>query len=302
MLIKKLIKRLIRFIAITKLSKYILNALPNNQVNVLISPRTKPNKVFNFFFAMIARYNKLEYPVYRNTKFVFVNEFNMNLDVSEFTQCLYFLNSLDLEFISEIRFGGSVFLDIGANVGIFSLIASQTFDEVVAFEPSPKTYEILKSNIELNSYKNITLHNIGLSNQKTTMKLYLNPLNNGGATLNKNVLKGTTELKKESWDSIDVKVDILDKISELQNKKIDFIKIDVEGYELSVLEGAVNLIKTNMPLIYAEISKDYEKVLDILAILPDSYRALSLIDRKYIDDNSITNIPNDVLFVPKSYK
>jgi FkbM family methyltransferase len=306
-MIKRIIRQVIKNVASTKLSKYILRLLPNNQINVLIFPEKKPNKAFVYLFLMLARYNKLNNSIYRDTKFIFIHEFSMNLDIKEYTQCSYYLNFLDFEFISEIKLGGGVFLDIGANVGIFSLIASQAFDEVIAFEPHPETYKTLTNNIESNLYKNITTHNIGLSNQDATMELYVNPLNNGGASLNKFNQKITQEGVDYNWDKVDVKVRTLDDISLefksiLKNKRIDLIKIDVEGHELLVLKGALNVITTYMPVIYAEVAKDYSKVMDILTILPESYFAYSLINKTYIDKNSITNIPNDILFVPNHDK
>jgi len=258
-----------------------------------------PSKVFVYFFLMLARYNKLNNSIYRNTKFIFIHDFRMNLDVSEYTQCSYYLNSLDIDFISEIKLGGGVFLDIGANVGIFSLIASQTFDEVFSFEPNPETYKILENNIKINLNKNITAYNIGLSNQNSTMELYVNPLNNGGASLNKFNQKITQEGVGYDWDKVDVQVGILDDIFILKNKRIDLIKIDVEGHELLVLKGALNLISTYTPIIYAEVAKDYSKVMDIL---PKSYFAYSLIDKEYINKDLVVNIPNDILFLPNHDK
>ena len=218
---------------------------------------------------------------------------------NEFTQCGYYFGAPDKELIQLIRLGGGAYLDIGANVGMFTLIASQTFDKVLSFEPNPDTFRMLESNINLNKIGNITAYNIGLSDQNSIMKLYHNPLNNGGASLNKFSSKINKEGDGFTWNETEAEVKTLDSIIVEDIKSVDLIKIDVEGHELPALKGALGVVKTYKPLIFAEVSGDYAKVMDILSILPGSFCAYSMIDKKVISQEYVGVIPNDVLFFPQ---
>lgn len=134
-----------------------------------------------------------------------------------------------------------VALDIGANIGNHSLYFSSYFVSVIAFEPHPLIYEILRINSMIVS--NIITSNIGLGEKKECLELNENLNNMGSASI------------KHSWtvETRKVKVDIdrLDDIN-LEAQKISFMKIDVEGLEASVIRGALKTIRRHQPLILLE--------------------------------------------------
>lgn len=116
---------------------------------------------------------------------------------------------------------GDTFIDIGANNGYFSLMASLLVGqkgEVYSFEPTPSTFKRLETNVRINGFKNIKTFKLALGEKTGLLKLNISKKEDGQNSLinitNKN-------------GSVPVKVVKLDKI--LRKKKVDLIKIDVEG-------------------------------------------------------------------------
>ena len=137
-------------------------------------------------------------------------------------------------------------LDIGANIGNHSIFFSKYFKKVFAFEPNPKTYDLLLINSKLISQKKIVPYNFGLSNNNGNLSLKSNPSNIGASRI---ISLPTNQLKNNITN---IKVKIADEIKSIQTEKISFIKIDVEGHEINALKGAENIIKSNKPIIVFE--------------------------------------------------
>jgi FkbM family methyltransferase len=152
---------------------------------------------------------------------------------------------------------GGVIIDVGANIGLYSIIGSKrvgSTGKVFAFEPSKANFNLFLKNIELNQIKNIIPINKGLGD-KIADKLILsqNPETGDGE---KYILKDENLIKNE-FNSLDsdqvneiISLDTLDNF-QLNNDitKVDFLKIDVEGYEYYVLKGAEKLLKNNPEII-----------------------------------------------------
>lgn len=141
---------------------------------------------------------------------------------------------------------GGVFIDVGANKGDFSLAAAKIAGDkgtVFSFEPEPENCGWIEKSVRLNGYKNIFLHQVALGNENGSAPFYLGK-KSGWHTL-------LTNQERRSKKVIDVRVRTLDSLlKEISfNKKIDMIKIDVEGSEMMVLRGAEETLKANKDIV-----------------------------------------------------
>lgn len=168
---------------------------------------------------------------------------------SRLCRLIYFgFEENELNFMKKYLRNGDVFIDIGSNIGLYSLIASSFIGKegsIYAIEPTPETFSRLKKNIALNNFKNINTLNFGLSNSENVVDF--NTSNDGYDAWNS--LAKLDQLKKGAKIKINVKTldSVLDKNS---ITKVDLVKLDVEGWEKYVLEGASNLLNHADPPVF----------------------------------------------------
>lgn len=141
----------------------------------------------------------------------------------------------------------SIVLDIGANIGLHALSFSAMAKGglVIACEPQPKTFRTLEKNIFQNSVKNIIPLNLAIARSSEVAEFYIMS-DDAYSSLIDTGRKELTEKVKVLCTTVD---GILSKI------KVDFVKIDVEGLELSVLQSMSGLIALHHPVIFCEIYK-----------------------------------------------
>ena len=158
---------------------------------------------------------------------------------------------------------GIVF-DVGANVGLITLPLSKVSKRVYAFEPDESIFNKLQYNVELNSeIKNIIRFQLALTNNSSEnkVKFYTRRCRDQHCRVN----LGLSSLKKMPRDSISttsVSCSTIDIFMKDENiPYLDFIKIDVEGSEYDVLEGAVKTIESFKPIILYECSNSIRKML-----------------------------------------
>jgi len=160
----------------------------------------------------------------------------------------------ETEYLAKILNNGDVFVDIGANIGLFSLIASKIVGDegkVLCFEPAPLTFSRLKENISLNNFKNVDIRNIGLSDSKGELTFYVS--NNGHDAWNS--FAPSQDNKLES--SIQVPVSTLDiELKDIDKAKIKLVKIDVEGWEKFVLVGGKDFLVNYNPIVMVEFTEE----------------------------------------------
>lgn len=148
-----------------------------------------------------------------------------------------------------------VILDIGANIGNHSLYWSKkrNVSRIYSFEPIRDTFAILKKNIELNDLiGTVRPMNIGLSDEKTMGKIKVFRYSDVGGTSIKKDISGSIQL--ECLDNIEIK-----------ENRVDFVKIDVEGHELNLLNGAKQTLQKHKPYIFIEsFPANYKEVNKIL--------------------------------------
>ena len=136
-----------------------------------------------------------------------------------------------LEFVSDY----GVAVDIGANVGLWSRDLAIKFARVIAIEPVVEFQECLRRNVPM---ENIEIWPIALGTEDTTIDMIITEGNTGHSHINKDsVGSGKVEMKR--LDSLDF-------------DRIDYMKIDCEGYEMQILKGGENTLRTHQPIIVVE--------------------------------------------------
>ena len=135
-------------------------------------------------------------------------------------------------------------LDIGANIGNHSLFFSDYFSKCICFEPNPRTYSVLEINSRLAD--NVYPINMGLSDKRSTARLYTNFKNVGASSL-------SDKWNKEVDNHCDIQLDKLDDILDI-NEIIGIMKLDVEGHEWYTLKGANKQLRTTGQLLSLSIT------------------------------------------------
>lgn len=145
-------------------------------------------------------------------------------------------------------------LDIGANIGCISQALAVNGFKVVAFEPQTEVYKVLCQNFSGES------HNVALGDDEcwaTMPKVYYSDKGNFG---------GLSVGGKSIYGTYKIPVRVLDRYT--FDERVGFIKIDVEGYELKVLQGAVKLITKDKPILYIEDDR-IEKSVELRKFIRD---------------------------------
>ena len=145
---------------------------------------------------------------------------------------------------------GYTVVDIGANIGYFTLLAARLVGEdgkVYAFEPEPRNYDIVLKNIALNGYENVVPVQKAVSNVGGTVRLYLSSKDIGAHTIRQHHDKEQFD-EKESGEFVEVESVTLDVFFENKKHSLDVIKMDCEGSEMAVLLGMDRIIRDNKNL------------------------------------------------------
>ena len=152
--------------------------------------------------------------------------------------------------------GANIF-DIGANAGWYSILFAKKDETATihAFEPIPRTFDLLNENIALNHTKNINSYHLGLSDKEGELELFYFPEGSGNASL-------INVSENELAESILCPISTLDHFLQEAQENLDFIKCDVEGAELLVFQGGYKSIQEHKPIIFAEMLRKWSAKYD----------------------------------------
>ena len=156
-------------------------------------------------------------------------------------------------------------IDIGANIGIFARPSAQLFERVICFEPVFKNFEVLQKNLE--NYNNVELHNLGLGDKDQIVTFELQTLK-CGHTKQVEEFVPNPEFEKHTGE--------LTTLDRFDFQSVDWIKIDVEGFENAVLEGSRDTIQRNRPWLLLEDNGQQEQHRQWLNDLCGPYTASSV--------------------------
>jgi FkbM family methyltransferase len=152
------------------------------------------------------------------------------------------------ELVSKTVQSGFTVIDIGAHIGYYTLLFSRLVGptgRVVAFEPVPRNFEFLNENLRLNSCTNVEPVNRAVLDRREQIRIEIpknDPLPVGVSFASPNT-KGDVIVEAVSLDDYVLK----------RTKRVDFLKVDAEGAEDKVLDGARTLIERDHPLIMMEV-------------------------------------------------
>ena len=221
----------------------------------------------------------------------------------------YFKTNFRNEKIKEVQLlekfipTGGVIFDIGAEFGQYTKAFAKIHNNsctIYSFEPFDYSRDILKKVVK--KFKNVKIFSNALLDKNTETKIYI-PIKNSGkfgpglvSVINQSHKNYVTQIiKTETLDSFVTKQNI---------KKIDFIKIDIEGAELLVFQGGNKSISYFRPIIQCEINEKFMKKANLN--VDDIFEFFFKINYAcfIIKNNQFTNIikyilPTDYLFVPK---
>ena len=144
-------------------------------------------------------------------------------------------------------------IDIGSNIGYYAILESSKIGDnglVWSIEPSPQNFETLSKNVILNQRKNIKCYNIAIGDENGKIDFLISEKSNWSKIKNK-----IDHI--ENGDKI-IQVDImtLDSFSEKNEiKKVDLLRMDVEGYERNIIEGSMNFLEKFKPILMIEVHK-----------------------------------------------
>ena len=165
-----------------------------------------------------------------------------------------------------------VAIDIGANIGLWAKELSNFFDHTNCFEPNSKCIKYLEKNININRS---TIYNVAVGSENKQMDLFT-PINSGASSFINNAVigfnKDGSKIYGEFSKSVSKQPTQIVTIDSYNFNNVDFIKIDVQGFELEVLQGAFKTLIENKPVICIE---------EVLTDLEESAPIQYLVDLKY---------------------
>jgi FkbM family methyltransferase len=171
------------------------------------------------------------------------------------------------EIVNSVKLNANeTFVDVGANVGAYTLKIASDYKskgiKVIAIEAHPANYKALCKNIDINKFTNVYPINKAVSDHKGIVTMYerkfLKRIQPEWYTIHETI--SGHQLDKRY--SIEVESDTLDAI--LDNYKVDFIKIDIEGAEVEALKGATNTLDRLRKIIVEIHENNFDKVKHIL--------------------------------------
>ncbi|MFN0118102.1 MAG: FkbM family methyltransferase [Elusimicrobiota bacterium] len=211
----------------------------------LIGNKVRPTE-FALFIKWILRIKRKEFPYDKDHQFYIDPISDLGLKIQE----AGFYEPEMTNSILEILTPGDTFIDLGANEGFFSVLASVQVGKngtVISIEPQQRLWEIIIKNYELNNCFNCKLMPYGIDATPGTATIFLyTSLNTGASSLSNkfNFKISFASLRKKIYGHATIKTKTLDEIiSEANLNAVKLIKIDIEGYEFQALKGAADSLR-----------------------------------------------------------
>ncbi|MAX24565.1 MAG: hypothetical protein CMJ19_08675 [Phycisphaeraceae bacterium] len=207
----------------------------------------------------------------------------MKLQVDANTPHYYWIKGHDepamLNVMKEHVQPGSCVIDIGSHIGVETLMLCQWVGEqgkVISVEPDPVNFQALQTNIQINNITNAQLQPIALSDQSGKLHFI-----HGQGVLCR-LVDDPNDPTIGPQQLITVDVLTLDELYAEGNEKIDFLKIDVEDYEVQVLNGATRFLAQQHPALIVELHS-YQSAMGCSEVLQKAGYDIKLVDTSQPD-------------------
>ena len=155
----------------------------------------------------------------------------------------------ELAYLESLLSPGKVFVDAGANFGIYTAMASKAVGEtgrVISFEPSTRAFPVLQRNIEINGFKNVLALPVALTDKPGRARLYHHP------AVGSDALAKDSSFDPDAYAQ-DIHTESLNNIlPRCSIERVDVIKMDVQGAEELAMRGASETIRSMRPVIMFE--------------------------------------------------
>jgi FkbM family methyltransferase len=188
------------------------------------------------------------------------------------------------QFWCDLNLHGMTVYDVGAFHGLLTLFFASRAKAVVCFEPNTQNHKRLMENLMLNGIKNVEVRKLGVGSRHETRRVVGSPLILGGASVDG---KTVEELLRAGVRTVVKEITIVtldEEISQASLPAPDFIKIDIEGWEIEALRGARSTLELHKPTLFLEmhgetIREKRRKVAEIVAFLWEiNYRRIHHIE------------------------
>jgi len=236
--------------------------------------------------------SELHYPIMKACYFGLSYELDLNehVEFRAYFDGVYDYRTVYLMRRILSRIDAPVYMDVGANIGNHLLPVARLAKKVIAFEPNPLMIRKLEDNLKRNNIENVLLFKFGISNTNEELPFYSNSANPGAGSfvtedraLNRPPAANILSVKK--GDEI---------VEKMELTKLDFVKIDVEGYEYEVIAGLRKTLELFKPIVMFEFMgkashQKFQSLKSLYGLFPDGYHVCALgssIRARYFEHNS----------------
>jgi FkbM family methyltransferase len=190
------------------------------------------------------------------------------------------------EFWSGLNLSGMTVYDIGAFHGLLTLFFASKASRVLCFEPNTRNHRRLMENLALNGIQNVEVRKVGVGSRRETLKMVGTPLMPGGSSVDGRTAE---ELSRAGEKTVVEEISVVTLDEEIRQAGLpapDFIKIDIEGWEIEALRGARGTLQSCKPAVFLEMhgetaGEKKRKAAEIVAFLWElGYRNIQHIETR----------------------
>jgi len=283
-----------------------LIALIRKIIHFLTQPRLRWEDFLWMLFRLKTIDNKIIATIHGQKMYLNPNDFGISKELAIYKTH----EPLATKLLKNLLREGMTVVDVGANIGYYVLVESQIVGskgKIIAIEPQQENVKFLRLNVEKNHLQNVRIIEAAIGDSCRQEKLYVNKR----ASNIHSLVPFHNNESQDEWDVQEVKVYSIDALTEELNSPIDFIRMDIEGYELNVIKGMGKTLKRHRSSLMIELHYDMlgrSGVIELLNILKQNeYRVKYISDRDkdfaWIKNKKIiTTLNMDLLAKEKTFR